>query len=590
MSEQRHRIQRQILEVRIPNPDNTQAFYDTLRRIYDNRIVPMIDQLCSEYCHPDQIIRLDTITLDLGHLDLLHLEEALVLKCQMQLRKKLSDEIHRQSQESGQNTGKPFSQLELFEFFARTGRLPWWADAANRKLLSQNLKDLIAQVPNPLIRLMQMLVREPAALDRMIYQYDDASLSTLCRLRLQSTQVKLDVVLQDLQALMNVSPELMRVNQEQVVSSRRIRVEYWRAILTRLFAKSDQKTAPFALWPTVFTRLARNSRLSDSEFIGMLKETLKVAAPSRHAGIVSILENIPKANFKKKTKIPDKHSVKPTLSRRSPLMEEIMEILEGFRQSGAYLESLYAPFVELLSSLSEDAYPAWLRQLKEINVSKAGIVLEDEKIKERLREMLQTLHTRHAVPAPLIHQSLAAIEENTLTYPLEKPLSETDVQYVENAGLVLLWPFLSHFFKHLGLTEENQFINGEALQRGIALLHYLVFEENEPAEYDLVLNRILCGMDLDRVFTLEKPITENEAEECSQLIKAVITQIPILKKMSVSGFRGTFLIRKGVLSQGDGVWLLRIERTTFDVILDHFPWGMNWIKLPWMTIPIQVEW
>ena len=60
--------------------------------------------------------------------------------------------------------------------------------------------------------------------------------------------------------------------------------------------------------------------------------------------------------------------------------------------------------------------------------------------------------------------------------------------------------------------------------------------------------------------------------------------------MSVRGFRGTFLLRKGQLSTRDGVWLLRVERQTYDVVLDRFPWSLNIVKLPWMEALMQVEW
>jgi hypothetical protein len=60
--------------------------------------------------------------------------------------------------------------------------------------------------------------------------------------------------------------------------------------------------------------------------------------------------------------------------------------------------------------------------------------------------------------------------------------------------------------------------------------------------------------------------------------------------MSVPGFRNSFLLRNGQLSVRDGVWLVRVERETFDVVLERFPWSINWVKLPWMQAPIQVEW
>ena len=97
-------------------------------------------------------------------------------------------------------------------------------------------------------------------------------------------------------------------------------------------------------------------------------------------------------------------------------------------------------------------------------------------------------------------------------------------------------------------------------------------------------------MDLDEVFDFGPPVTEAEAEECSRLLRAVIDHASILGEMSIDGFRGSFLLRKGLLGTRDGAWLLRVEQMTFDVVLERFPWSWTWIKLPWMEGPLRVEW
>ena len=60
--------------------------------------------------------------------------------------------------------------------------------------------------------------------------------------------------------------------------------------------------------------------------------------------------------------------------------------------------------------------------------------------------------------------------------------------------------------------------------------------------------------------------------------------------MSITGFRGSFLLRKGLLESRDGAWLLRVEKESYDVVLERFPWSFSWVKLPWMKAPLRVEW
>ncbi len=174
--------------------------------------------------------------------------------------------------------------------------------------------------------------------------------------------------------------------------------------------------------------------------------------------------------------------------------------------------------------------------------------------------------------------------------PVDRQVGDADEAHVQNAGLVLLWPFLGHFFEQLGLMEGKQFKDAAAVHRAVGLLGYLATEDPEPEEYALPLCKVLGEMELDEVFDFGPPLEEAEAEECSNLLAAVIGHAAILKDMSIAGFRGTFLIRQGVLSRRDGAWLLRVERETYDVVLERFPWSWQWIKLPWMAVPLRVEW
>ncbi|AUX33624.1 MULTISPECIES: contractile injection system tape measure protein [Sorangium] len=168
--------------------------------------------------------------------------------------------------------------------------------------------------------------------------------------------------------------------------------------------------------------------------------------------------------------------------------------------------------------------------------------------------------------------------------------SDADEVYVDNAGLVVLWPFLGHLFERLDLFADTQFKDRRALHRAAGLLQHLCTGDLEPAEYQLPLTRVLSGMRMTEVFDFGPPVTEAEAEECLNLLAAAIASAPILGEMSIAGFRGSFLIRKGALSARDGAWLLRVERASYDVVLDRFPWGMSWVKQPWMEAPLSVEW
>jgi len=161
--------------------------------------------------------------------------------------------------------------------------------------------------------------------------------------------------------------------------------------------------------------------------------------------------------------------------------------------------------------------------------------------------------------------------------------------YIENAGLVLLWPYLPRFFDNMELTQKGAFKSEVDRKKAVILTQYLV--EAEPAlhEYQLLLNKILCDFALNE--TIEKePINGEEKEECESLLESVIQNWSVIKNTSVPGFRQIFLQRKGKLTNQGNSWLLQVEKETFDMLLEQLPWQISVVKLHWMDKPIYVEW
>lgn len=163
--------------------------------------------------------------------------------------------------------------------------------------------------------------------------------------------------------------------------------------------------------------------------------------------------------------------------------------------------------------------------------------------------------------------------------------------YIDNAGLVLLWPYFTAFFTKLGLVENNAFVSIDASHRAVHLLQYLVTgnEEAEP-EHELLLNKILCGIDPAEPVSSDFIPTTAEKEECEQLLTAVIDNWSALKKISVHALRSTFIVKEGILRKDTGNWILDIERQTIDLLIDKLPWGISIIKMPWNKELVYVNW
>jgi hypothetical protein len=160
--------------------------------------------------------------------------------------------------------------------------------------------------------------------------------------------------------------------------------------------------------------------------------------------------------------------------------------------------------------------------------------------------------------------------------------------YIDNAGLVLLHPFLPRFFEHLGVAAAGNMLKPD---HALALLHYLVTGQSDAPEYTLTLPKILCQIPLEAPLETKVVLAEAEKEEATALLEALIRHWAVLRNTSPDGLRDTFLIRSGKLSRRpDGDWLLQVEPKSYDILLDQLPWGIATIKLPWMQPLLWVEW
>ena len=77
MIAQQHKIMRQVLEVRGCSRDAAQHVQSELRDAYRERLLPLIEAICSELSAPGRIDRVDRLEIDLGELPLETFEAAL---------------------------------------------------------------------------------------------------------------------------------------------------------------------------------------------------------------------------------------------------------------------------------------------------------------------------------------------------------------------------------------------------------------------------------------------------------------------------------------------------------------------------------
>jgi hypothetical protein len=171
MIAQQHKIMRQVLEVRGCSRDAAQHVQSELRDAYRERLLPLIEAICSELSAPGRIDRVDRLEIDLGELPLETFEAALADSFAPAFRSRLADAID--------DAPESDADLELFDHFIRTGTVPWWADVADRDLLPAALERLLGRAPRTLRRTIVAAADGERTLGRIVRACSDRLLDRL---------------------------------------------------------------------------------------------------------------------------------------------------------------------------------------------------------------------------------------------------------------------------------------------------------------------------------------------------------------------------------------------------------------------------
>ncbi|WP_196893041.1 contractile injection system tape measure protein [Aureivirga marina] len=159
-----------------------------------------------------------------------------------------------------------------------------------------------------------------------------------------------------------------------------------------------------------------------------------------------------------------------------------------------------------------------------------------------------------------------------------------------NAGLILFWPFITQLFQMLELLNGNKFKDTNSQVRAIFLLHYLVYKEESCAEFEVYLNKLLCGFPLNSPIETDFTLEEKEKEILGSLLQGIKANWSPMKTSSDEALKETFLQREGVLIHKENEIELHIEKKTVDILLEKLSWSFTNIKLPWMEKVLIVKW
>ncbi len=183
-----------------------------------------------------------------------------------------------------------------------------------------------------------------------------------------------------------------------------------------------------------------------------------------------------------------------------------------------------------------------------------------------------------------------AVQEEA-EFPKSEATVSDEALYINNAGLIILHPFLNTLFEQLELCENGIWKNKTSQHKAILLTQHLVARKKKIQENDLVLNKILCGLPVQDVVNTKLRITAAEKESCRSLLKAVLEYWKTMSTSSVEALQETFLQREGKLeAERENTYELWVEEKGYDILLAQLPWGIGMVKTPWMENYLTCHW
>lgn len=527
-----HIIHKQILNIRTDSPsslpDIRSDFYNGYKKILSDQL----DELYPKFFKTDQYVTIDHLEIAIDTLSIDHWEKELPNKLTETLYQALHDLSNASSESAGTSPIETKSaHFELLKMYLQTGMLPPWVQKTPDW---KTVKQLIIDTETERIK--------------------DFILKNLSTSGFQQLIKRILSVFSD--------EELLKILEPGIESSAGSLI---RLLVNQI--KSQYQTATSnreIVWSATFQALDTGNDISSVELL--------------EAYIINAA------------------SVNP-VQNPSDLLTQFED---GFKSSGlAFLEALF-------SSASYQALHQRIANNQTTSDHKSEDKTNDEDQSVNLNGS-PTFNTKSADNSTsgkednATNQEVFGADESMPANHEQHDEKEKNMESVAqkhknrvlvgNAGLILLWPFLEAYFEAAGLTSQDGFKNEPAAIKAVFHLHYLATGEERPAmNYDLILPRLLCGLDTEHELPLEFELSVSEKDFANGLVQALIDNWPAVKDTSIESVRETYFRRDGKLSAKNDGWLLEVKKEAWDILLDRLPWGIGIIHLPWMEEMIHVEW
>lgn len=262
-------------------------------------------------------------------------------------------------------------------------------------------------------------------------------------------------------------------------------------------------------------------------------------------------------------------------------------------------------FLKLLIRLAHDDFP---RVSEIFDRLIFGVMMEEKRLLkkpgvpgiEELKRLFECILPGNALQDSVLEKIDRLIEgKHSISSEIQPPQEtkpepffkeENNHVWVQNAGLILLHPFLKQFFTAPGITGKQGNLSPENFDLAVMSMHFLATGDEDVFEGNLIMEKFLCGVPLKMPIQKQSLLTDLIKNEANELLIEVVRHWPALKNTSADGLRQMFIQRDGKLFQEDDKYKLIVERKAQDVLLESLSWNIAVIKLPWISNILFTEW
>jgi hypothetical protein len=543
---------------------------ETAQRIKNNidlflktELFPNLEMLFDEYNPGNEIIRFNEMNMNLTVEKWDNFEE-LKYKISNQFIDQLN--VHFQSipafiQRNPRNIESSKNEIyrtsyrsdsgDIFLFFLENGYLPWYGsdEKINDLIKAENWR-IFLDDPSFFKTIKLLISKNENAIDRFIFQFPDENIIAF---------------------LSRIKPFIRDLSNSILTICKKLSSENHRLFLNLLFQISFEENTGLEITSKTLILLLKNSindENIDSQIFHKIKNLLKTVLPStivRKNGLIDnfLFQDIQQSTFEESI-LTDQ-----LIKGNETVLEEMEEGKNEKKNLAEMKES--QPFENTQKiSLNKDT------RIKRETLSDQDISEISNKIEINKR----------ILSYEKLHSNIAEKKEEFQFF--KKGLKEIAIQ---NAGLILLHPFLKQFFLITKIINERNEIAISKQDIAVQTLHYLATGNENTFEANLVFEKFLCGIPIQIPIQKESLLTEKIKVEAISLLSEVIKNWPALKNTSPDGLRQMFIQREGKLIQKEDKNLkLIVERKAQDVLLERLNWNISIIKLPWLKELVHVEW